>query len=192
MTTTLARLTISRRMALIGVAAALLTGVLLDANIRAARAHQWATYHWDKGGSQIAIYSYNTANNWQAAENARIDGWNKIGILYNYAVNYHTDISVFDGYYGNTGWVGLASIETAYWDARCSCYAHIGHAHSRYNMSYPMSQADIQGIFCQEIAHGWGLGHSNSGDCMGKTYYNQINYYGAHNSLDFFNMYRYH
>ena len=59
-------------------------------------------------------------------------------------------------------------------------------------MSYPMSQQDIQGIFCQEIAHGWGLGHSNTGDCMGKTYYNNINYYGPHNSADFYNMYRYH
>lgn len=169
-----------------------MTTMLFAGNLYVAQAHQWSNYHWDKSGPTIVIQNYNFASNWQAAENARQDGWNKIGILYNYSVNYHTNISVFDGNYGATGWGGLASLEDRDWGWHCFGWCHIAHAHARYNSYYGGSQADIQGIFCQEIGHGWGLDHSNTGDCMGKGYYNNINVYGGHNNTDFFNMYRYH
>jgi len=172
---------------------------LLAANIGVASAHQWCAgwpdgcFHWNKGGSQIIIQNWNYASNWQAAENARQDGWNKIGILYNYNVNYHTDISVFDGNFGATGWAGLATIEGLDFDWGCLCWDHINHAHARYNTYYGGGQQYIQGVFCQEIAHGWGLDHSNTGDCMGLGYYaGSTDYYGPHNNTDFYNMYRFH
>ena len=62
--------------------------------------------------NQLGVQVYNTASHWSQAEAARQDGWNKIGILYNYNVGYHTDIHVFDGYFGNTGWSGLATLES--------------------------------------------------------------------------------
>lgn len=159
---------------------------LLAGNLSVASAHRWGSWHWHKSGTQIVIRNYNTAANWQAAENARVDGWNKIGILYNYRVNAHTDVSVFDGYYGSTGWAGLASIESY-------SGSHILHAHARYNRSYPYSQGYIQGIFCQEIGHAWGLDHSATGDCMGLGYYSgSTYYYGSHNNSDFYNLYRNH
>ena len=92
---------------LIGVT---MTVALLAANIGVASAHQWCAgypqgcFHWDKSGPQIVIQNYNYASHWQDAENARLNGWSSIGILYNYGVNYHTDISVFDGNFGATGW----------------------------------------------------------------------------------------
>jgi hypothetical protein len=193
MTRAMARLSLSRRQTLVGALVALMTAALLAANIHVARAHNWEGYHWDKGGSAIHIYNYNYAANWQAAENARVDGWNKIGILYNYSVDYHTDVSVFDGYYGtDTGWSGLATLEDLDWSWGHFGWVYIAHGHARYNRSYPMSQASIQGIFCQEIGHTWGFDHSNTGDCMGKTYYNDINTYGPHNNTDFYNRYRNH
>ena len=40
---------------------------------------------------------------------------------------------------------------------------------------------------------GWGLDHSNTGDCMGLGYYSTTTYYyGAHNNTDFYNLYRFH
>lgn len=52
---------------------------------------------------------------------------------------------------------------------------------------------EVQGIFCQEIAHTWGLDHSATNDCMGYGYYyNNTYYYGPHNDSDFTNMYPYH
>jgi predicted Zn-dependent protease len=181
------------------LAAAAMSVALLAVNLGVASAHQWCgswpngCYHWDKSGSHIVIQNYNYAGNWQAAENARQDGWNKISILYNYSVNYHTDISVFDGNFGATGWAGLATLESVDFDWGCLCYRHIAHAHARYNTYYGGSQQYIQGVFCQEIAHGWGLDHSNTGDCMGLGYYpGSTDYYGPHNNTDFYNIYRFH
>jgi hypothetical protein len=180
---------------LIGAVASI---ALLAANLGVASAHQWCgswpngCFHWDKSGSQIIIQNWNYASHWQDAENARQNGWNTIGILYNYSVNYHTDISVFDGDFGNTGWSGLATLESVDWDWGTFSYDHISHAHARYNNSMGWPDWAIQGVFCQEIAHGWGLDHSNTGDCMGMTYFNWINTYGPHNNSDFYNMYRFH
>jgi predicted Zn-dependent protease len=166
---------------------------LLILNLHVARAHNWSNYHWDKSGSRIVIQTQNTATQWQAAENARLDMWNKIWILYNYSVNYHTDISVFDGNYGATGWIGLASIESTAWDWGSWSWSHITHGHARYNAYYPASQGYIQGVFCQEIFHTYGFDHSNTGDCMGLGYYNSDKFnLSQHNVDDFYNRYRNH
>ena len=165
---------------------------LLVTNLQVASAHNWASWHWDKSGSQIVIQSYIYGSTAAQAEAARVDGWNKIGILYNYRVNYHTDVSVFDGNFGATGWAGLASIESSAWDWGSWSYSHITHAHARYNTYYGGSAGYIQGVYCQEVFHTYGFDHSNTGDCMGLGYYNYIFYYGAHNNSDFYNRYRYH
>jgi hypothetical protein len=177
------------------LAAALAALALLTANIGAASAHQWGSWHWDKTGPQIVIQEYIYGTNQDEAEFSRQDGWNKISILYNYRVNYHTDVSVFGGNFGATGWWGLASIEDSDWSWGCFGWCHIAHAHARYNSYYGGTTGyggDVQGVFCQEVAHTWGLDHSNTGDCMGKGYYNNENFYGPHNNADFYNMYRFH
>ncbi len=171
---------------------ALLTAVLVAANVGVAGAHGLGPGrpHWDKGGSAIHIYNYNYAANWQAAENARVDGWNKIGILYNYNVNYHTDVSVFDGFYGATGWVGLTSFEDMDWDWASWGWNHIAHTHARYNRSYPLAQLQIQGVICHEIGHSWGFSHDTTPDCLNDPIV--YPFYGPHNNMDFFNFYRFH
>lgn len=98
------------------LAGTLLMAVMLAGNVGVVRAHKWGNYHWNKSGPSIVIQNFIFGTNQTAAEAARQDGWNKIGILYNYRVNYHTDISVFDGNYGATGWAGLASLEDFDWD----------------------------------------------------------------------------
>ncbi|HEY3107980.1 MAG TPA: hypothetical protein VGL23_04465 [Chloroflexota bacterium] len=181
--------------------AGVLTTGLLVANIGVASAHQWCSgwpsgcFHWDKGGSMIVIQNFIYGSTTTQAEWARQDGWNKIGILYNYSVPYHTDVSVFDGNFGPTGWWGLASLESVDWDWGCFCYDHISHGHARFNTYYGGTTGyggDIQGVYCQEIAHTWGLQHSDTGDCMGKGYFNNLNFYGPHNNADFYGMYRFH
>lgn len=180
------RIRLSRRALVVGGLAALLTALLLAANLRVAGAHQWSNYHWHKTGSRIVIQNYNYAAHYAEAEAARQDGWNKISILYNYNVNYHTDVSVFDGNFGATGWAGLATIDL-------TSGGHITHGHARVNTYYPMSSSYKQGVFCQELGHVWGLDHSATGDCMGLGYFaGSTSSYGAHNNSDFYNMYRYH
>jgi hypothetical protein len=179
------------------MAVALATVSLFAANLGVVSAHQWWRYHWDKSGSSIVIQDWIYGSTTAPAENARQNAWNTVGILYNYSVPYHTDISVFDGNFGATGWWGLATLESVDFDFwGCLCYDHISHAHARFNTYYGGSTAyggDVQGVYCQEIAHGWGLDHSPSSDCMAKGYYSpSSNFYSGHTNSDFYNMYRFH
>lgn len=132
-------------------------------------AHDWESWHWDKGGETIEIMIQNTASNFTAANNA-IKNWNDNTILSLPTVSYHTDIGIYDGNYGTTGWAGLASIEQYIGD-------HIQHGHAYLNTYYNLSQNYKQGVFCQEIGHLFGLGHSETGDCMGLGYYSSTTYY---------------
>lgn len=68
-----------------------------------ASAHNSGSRHWNKTGSQIVIQSYIYGGTATQAEAARVDAWNKVSILYNYRVDYHTDVGVFGGNFGNTG-----------------------------------------------------------------------------------------
>lgn len=177
------------------LAVAFATVSLLVANVGLASAHNWGNYHWNRGGSQVVLNHYIYGTHQTEAEYARQDGWNKIGILYDYRVYSHSDISVWGGNFGATGWWGLASLEDLDWDWGSWGWNHIAHGHARYNSYYGGTTGyggDVQGVFCQEIAHTWGFDHSNTGDCMGKSYYNNINFFGPHNNTDFYNRYRYH
>jgi hypothetical protein len=176
----------------LGFIGPMVVGLLLLANIHAytAHAHNWGSYHWDKGGSAIYVYQYNYAAYANEAELARRQAWNTIGILYNYAVNYHTDVSVYDGNFGNTGWGGLASLESLDWDWGCWCFDHISHGHARVNMYYGYGAWSRQFIFCQEVFHTYGIDHDNSGGCM--DYAGTFNGLVSHNNTDFYNKYRNH
>ncbi|MEP6816468.1 MAG: hypothetical protein ABI873_13040 [Marmoricola sp.] len=175
------------------VALMLLVTGLLALNAGVASAHNWGSWHWDKSGSHIQIQSYIYGGTQAQAEAARVDAWNKVPILYNYRVNYHTDVSVFDGNFGATGWAGLASIESTAWDWGCFGWCHVTHAHARLNTYYPMSSWYQQGVYCQEVYHTYGFDHDNTGGCMGLGYYSgSSNVLDQHNADDFYNRYRFH
>lgn len=151
-----------------------------------ATAHNWGNWHWNKGGTQIVIQSYIYGSTTAQAEAARANAWNSVAILYNYSVNYHTDVSVFDANSGNTGWVGLASLESVSGD-------HILHGHAQYNTYYAESAWEIQGTYCQEVYHTYGFDHNNTGGCMGLGYYaGSGNTLSSHDVSDFDSRYRYH
>ncbi|MFQ5856038.1 MAG: hypothetical protein ACE5LU_10380 [Anaerolineae bacterium] len=152
-------------------------------NLQLASAHNWWKWHWHPGSGntvKVAIWNYTS----QAT--AAVHDWDYHTDLNLPIVGYHTNVSVFGGNYGDTGWWGLAEIKKSKfdWGHKCWGWCRIKHAHARYNSYYGGSSADIRGIFCQEVGHTFGLDHSNTGDCMGKTYYNNINVTGPHNWAD--------
>lgn len=155
------------------VGASLLLAGIHDAPT--ASAHNWACWRQP----DRTVRTYNTASR-RSEANAAIADWDSKTILALPQQSSHTDISVFDGNYGNTGWGGLASIESS---SGCT----ILHGHARVNLYYSYTSNGIRGIFCQEVGHLFGLDHSNDGGCMGGGYFYSINsYYSvvSHNVSD--------
>ncbi len=159
----------------------------LNANL--AFGHRWSSWHWDKSTIRVGIWSC-TAD----AGAARSD-WDSHTDLSLPTSSSHTDISVWCGNFGDTGWWGLASIEDSSFDWwHCFWWCRIEHGHARFNSFYGGSTgtgtaSDRRGVLCQEIGHLFGLDHSNTGDCMGKGYYNNVNVTGSHNWSDINSMY---
>lgn len=171
---------------ILAVAIALIVGIFA-AGIpeNPAHAHDLGGYYWQRGGTQTVIQSYIFGSTTGEAEAARLDAWNRIPILYNYRVDYHTDVSVFDGNFGDTGWYGYATFESV------SGYVVL-HGHARVNTYYYLSSWAIQGVYCQEVFHVYGFDHNNTGGCMGLYYYSgSSNVLSSHDLWDFDSFYRY-
>lgn len=158
---------------------------LFVANIKVAYAHDWWIWCWHHNPLGVWVYGSN-----QAEANAAIADWDSHSHVNFTHKSSHTDISCFGANFGATGWWGLASIEGYdydWWHHWWWC--RINHAHCRYNSFYggtggTGAGSDIRGVFAQEMGHCIGLDHSNTGDCMGKSYFNNINVTGPHNWSD--------
>jgi hypothetical protein len=153
--------------------------VLLVANI--AFAHDWWFWHQHKRTLGIFI----TAVNATSAEAARADWGAGFNVMNLPRVTHHSDVSVLDGNFGDTGWGGLAEVITYF--QHCHFFGALGtcdqsfpgitHAHVRLNTFYAWPNLNSgtvldagRGVFCQEIGHAFGLDHSPDG-CMGKGYF---------------------
>lgn len=153
--------------------------VLLAANI--AFAHEWGFWHQHKRTLGIAISAVNSTS----AEAARADWDVEFNVMKLPRVTHHSDVSVIDGDFGDTGWGGLTEVITYF--QHCHFINSLGtcdqslpgitHAHVRLNTLYAWPNLNAgtandaaRGVFCQEIGHALGLDHSADG-CMGKGYF---------------------
>jgi hypothetical protein len=168
----------------IGKAAATLAAAVIAVLVvtgSTASAHQWGNWSWNRYGSTVTIQVYNYATSSYSNANAAIRDWDSHTILSLPDPGSHTDISVFDGNSGATGWVGLATIVNSNGN-------YITHAHAQLNTYYGYTGSQATGVYCQEVGHTFGLDHSNDG-CMGMGYYNNLTYTVAHNWNDIASMY---
>lgn len=153
----------------IAIALGVLVLLLLGLNTQTASAHRWWIWHWNKS----TVRYYNFASNRSLAQTA-INDWNACSGFALSRRTSHTDISVYDGNYGDTGWGGLASIKSVDWDWWCPfLFCEVTHGHARFNKYYGGGSSWKKGVFCQEVGHLFGLGHSAHG-CMGLGYYSSI------------------
>ena len=155
---------------------------LLFLNAQVALGHDWGSWHWHKNPLHLFVFGSHQDEAVRA-----IADWDSHIKDMKLHTNFkgHTNISVFGSNWGDTGWGGLATIKdySFGWWHRWT-WSRIEHAHATYNSYDGGSSAHIQGILCQEIGHTFGLDHSDTGDCMGKSYFNNINTTGSHNWSD--------
>lgn len=124
----------------------------------------WRNYHWHKS----TIYSNVSSSNTEALR--AINKWNGVTDLRLPSSSSHTDISVLRGWYGPTGWRGLASLESLARDSHCSNgYCEIRHCHATLNTYYTGSPWRYEGTYCMEMGHCFGLAHDRDNGCMNSS-----------------------
>jgi hypothetical protein len=152
-----------------------------------AASHVWGPYHWARTSSAIKnvpvrrlhsaawITRYNLAvNDWKKTSLTKIRAaFGATGAASKTCAMVTGQITSCDASYGNTGWLGLATINIS--------GSHIVRGNSKvnntyFNMSAYNTVAWRQAVICQEIGHNFGLGHvnevftnANTGSCMDYT-----------------------
>ena len=133
--------------------------------------HSWSNYHWARTANpfNLRVVDSNTFD-WQPMYEAALDDWSQSTVLN--LLNEQGDessrarkrcvmiagkIHSCNAPYGFNGWLGLASINIS--------GSHITQATSKMNDSYFASSSynstNRRHVMCQEIGHGFGLGHQS-------------------------------
>jgi hypothetical protein len=182
----------SGRMKRIAIASLASTCLSLVFSSGVAEAHQWAQWHWHRGGSRVNIYVWNGFPSKPYHEAARLDIHARPHPVWLMQSDTHTDVSLLEVNNQQETWGGLAEMINY-------AYPHVTHAHATLNTRYSWTNIEAQGVQCQEIAHTLGLDHAATGDCMAKGYYaGSTNFFGSaawnaggtsHPSQDLTNMY---
>ena len=126
--------------------------------------HSWGGYHWSKGTGPVVLQlGDNVSGTWDshlAASEADWDGSSvlelSVGAGQTRPKNCRPTagrIEVCNAKYGANGWLGLAQI----WLSG----GHISQAVAKMNDSYQMYETEKRHVMCQEIGHGFGLGHTS-------------------------------
>lgn len=131
--------------------------------------HSWGTYHWQTSdGVARPLVVDNTTGDWKNRVNIAVGDWNGSVHVNSAKQNGTTNakrcsmvsgtIQVCNSAYGNTGWLGIASISIS--------GGHIVAGSTKLNDTYfSLSAYDTepwkQLVTCQEIGHDYGLGHQN-------------------------------
>lgn len=164
-------------LALGGLAAS--TGLLITSAGPASASHSWGNYHWatSNGTAQLTVINSSTSD-WSSRLRTAVADWERSPSLSLSITRGDSSrstrsrcpfptggntVRVCNDYYGNTGWSGVATINT-------SDGTHIATGTDKQNETYLSSgtEAARQHVVCQEIGHLWGLDHqfTNAGSCM--------------------------
>lgn len=146
--------------------------------------HSWSTYHWARSTAELAVpVGDNVDQQWDSYLVQAVKDWNQSTVIQSPLVAGSTNpkncrgvagtIQVCSGKYGNTGWLGIASISIS--------GGHISQGTTKLNDTYfNTAQYNTPSwralVTCQEIGHDYGLGHQdedfntdNTNSCMDYT-----------------------
>jgi hypothetical protein len=144
--------------------------------------HSWGNYHWSRTASTVTLtLGDNVSGVWDTHLQTAEGDWDQSGVLTLSVGAGGTRpkscrpqsggrIEVCNAKYGTNGWLGLAQI----WLSG----GHINQAIAKMNDSYVMNEPEKLHVMCQEVGHGFGLGHtsedgSSQNTCM--DYYQNQN-----------------
>ncbi|MBA2359312.1 MAG: hypothetical protein H0V79_00005 [Actinobacteria bacterium] len=145
-------------------------GCLVWAALGAAQAsasHSWGNYHWARTSNPFTVpLGDNLSSDWKSRLGVASTDWTASSVLDSPVVAgaarkrcsaNNGRIEVCNGSYGFNGWLGLAQIWTS--------GGHIVKATAKMNDSYLSSvtytNTNKQHVLCQEVGHGYGLGHQD-------------------------------
>lgn len=131
--------------------------------------HSWSTYHWSTtdGVARPPVVD-NTVGAWKPRVALAVQDWNASANIQSTLTTGTTNqkrcamkagtIQVCNAAYGNTGWLGIASISLS--------GGHIAAGTTKLNDTYfntaqYSSESWKQLVTCQEIGHDYGLGHQD-------------------------------
>ncbi len=145
---------------------------------QAFASHSWGSYHWARTSNPFTVpLGDNLSPDWDPRLGVSSADWTASSVLNSPVVTGNGGnkrcsgtngrIEVCNGRYGFNGWLGLAQIWTS--------GGHIVKATAKMNDSYLSSatytNTNKQHVLCQEVGHGYGLGHQDEsgadlGTCM--------------------------
>jgi hypothetical protein len=134
---------------------------------QASASHSWGNYHWARTANPFTVpYGDNVDTSWDARLARASSDWSRSTVLDSPVVAggggkrcgaTNGRIEVCNRNYGFNGWLGLAQIWTS--------GGHIVRATAKMNDSYlssaTYSDTNKQHVMCQEVGHGYGLGHQD-------------------------------
>ena len=160
------------------IAAAAIT---CTASFTASASHSWNNYHWARTTSSFNLQVIDSvSSSWEDELNRSLGEWSQSSKLDLTVTSYSNSsttrrncsavsgkIRVCNYTYGNTGWLGLASINL-------DSLGHISQGTAKMNDTYSSSfasQDERWHVMCQEVGHLFGLDHtstdgSSQGTCM--------------------------
>lgn len=134
----------------------------------AVASHRWGCWKYANyyirwyngaGGDYWYIYEEEAQTDWNS--------WHKYTDIYLADSGYgNTDhVNAYAAYYGNTGWLGLASIVRY---SGCTVYEGKSQLNKTYLENGSYSRTNKKHVACQEVGHLFGLHHntSSSTTCM--------------------------
>lgn len=154
-----------RRLWAVGLAVVVVAGF---GAAQAFASHSWGNYHWARTANPFTVpLGDNVNSSWDPRLAASSSDWSRSNVLDSPVVAgaaggkrcraNNGRIEVCNGNYGFNGWLGVAQIWTS--------GSHIVKASAKMNDSYLSSAAYTdtarQHVMCQEIGHGYGLGHQD-------------------------------
>jgi hypothetical protein len=136
-------------------------GFLLTTAGIASAGNQWSCWHWEKNtiSTQTAVGGY-----WGSIINSEFNDWDT-GTCINFTGG--NEIIGDAGFYGNTGWLGIARI-LSYDPGLCAILSADALMNRSYLDGGSYGETADRHVTCQEIGHTLGLDHRNrrSATCM--------------------------